>query len=122
MKPVTPASANTPLRNLEEWEDFLKERYPEPTTSAFQAVDPEKKKEQFRNYEADARPSVREFYRLNHHLQTYDVVQAKNHDAAVAMIQGGWAQFAPLVLPPLTLAGVFWLARSWRAAAMEHSP
>jgi len=32
------------------------------------------------------------------------------------------AQFAPLVLPPLTLAGVFWLARSWRAAAMEHSP
>jgi hypothetical protein len=40
----------------------------------------------------------------------------------VAMIQGGWAQFAPLVLPPLTLAGVFWLARSWRAAVTEHSP
>jgi hypothetical protein len=35
----------------------------------------------------------------------------------VAMIQGGWAQFAPLVLPPLILAGVFWLARSWRSAA-----
>ena len=39
----------------------------------------------------------------------------------VAMIQGGWAQFAPFVLPPLTLAGVFWLARSWCAAATEHS-
>ena len=31
----------------------------------------------------------------------------------VAMIQGGWAQFAPIVLPLLTLAEVFWLARSW---------
>ena len=34
----------------------------------------------------------------------------------VAMIQAGWAQFAPFVLPPLTLAGIFWLARSWRPA------
>jgi inositol oxygenase len=66
-----------PLQNLEEWEDFLKERYPE---KPFQAVDPEKKKEQFRNYEADARPTVREFYRLNHTYQTRDFVQQKRSE------------------------------------------
>src|SRR5437660_5557228 len=77
--------ATAPLGNLEEWEDFLKTRYPEPASNgngakSFQAVDPEKKPEQFRNYEADARPSVREFYRLNHLYQTYDFVQAKKKD------------------------------------------
>lgn len=75
----------TPLDNLDEWEDFLKERYPEPaapqnTTRPFQATDPDKKKEQFRNYEAEARPTVREFYRLNHRCQTYDFVQAKRKE------------------------------------------
>ncbi|HLH54616.1 MAG TPA: inositol oxygenase family protein [Verrucomicrobiae bacterium] len=76
--------SNRPLADLEEWEDFLKERYPEPATPAatasFKATDPAKKKEQFRNYEADARPSVREFYRLNHRNQTYDFVQAKRKE------------------------------------------
>src|SRR6266481_2450039 len=74
--------SNKPLADLEEWEDFLKERYPEPQSDSkeFQAMDPEKKKEEFRNYEADARPSVREFYRLNHHHQTYDFVQAKRKE------------------------------------------
>ena len=71
-------SGNTqqPLGNLDEWEDFLKERYPEP----FKATDPEKRPEQFRNYETTARPSVREFYRLNHHHQTFDFVQAKRKE------------------------------------------
>lgn len=75
--------SNRPLAGLEEWEDFLKERYPEPVqaaTTPFQATDPAKKKEQFRNYEADARPSVREFYRLNHRHQTYDFVQTKRKE------------------------------------------
>lgn len=75
--------ANRPLAGLEEWENFLKERYPEPAASpakAFRAVDPAKKKEQFRNYEADARPSVREFYRLNHRHQTHDFVQTKRKE------------------------------------------
>lgn len=31
----------------------------------------------FRDYEADARPTVREFYRLNHTNQTFDFVKAK---------------------------------------------
>jgi inositol oxygenase len=74
------ASVNAPLTGLEEWEDFLKVRYPEEDAGAFNAINPEKKKEQFRNYEADARPTVREFYRLNHHHQTYDFVQAKKKD------------------------------------------
>jgi inositol oxygenase len=77
---TTKASANAPLTGLEEWEDFLKVRYPEEQTQPFKATDPEKKKEQFRNYEADARPTVREFYRLNHQHQSYDFVQAKKKD------------------------------------------
>ncbi|MBI3414683.1 MAG: inositol oxygenase [Verrucomicrobia bacterium] len=85
-----PATSNTtttnaPLANLEEWEDFLKTRYPEgqsaPTkTNEFKATDPDKKKEQFRNYEADARPTVREFYRLNHEHQSFDFVQSKRKE------------------------------------------
>ena len=67
MKPATKSLTSTnqgPLQNLEEWEDFLKERYPEPADKAaaakpFEATDANKKKEQFRNYEADARPTVR---------------------------------------------------------------
>jgi len=70
-------ATSKPLGNLEEWEDFLKERYPE---KPFEAVDPNKKKEQFRNYEADARPTVREFYRLNHRFQTHDFVQQKRNE------------------------------------------
>lgn len=69
----------SPLQNLEEWDDFLRERYPEPATQvpAFQSTDPNKKTEQFRDYEADARPGVREFYRLNHRHQTYEFARAK---------------------------------------------
>ncbi len=82
MNPVTDPSTHQPNRVLDEWEDFVKSRYPEPATAAqpFKATDPEKKKEEFRNYEADARPTVREFYRLNHRHQTYDFVQAKKKD------------------------------------------
>src|SRR5438552_3298220 len=79
----TPFNSNAPLSNLQEWEDFLKVRYPEETAASskpVQATDPNKAKEQFRDYEADARPSVREFYRLNHRHQTYDFVQAKKRE------------------------------------------
>lgn len=74
--------SNRPLGTLEEWEDFLKVRYPEaePAAKPFQTVNPEKKKEQFRNYEANARPSVREFYRLNHRYQTHGFVQGKRNE------------------------------------------
>ncbi|HTD86484.1 MAG TPA: inositol oxygenase family protein [Candidatus Binatia bacterium] len=72
----TSGSEQKPLGNLEEWEDFLKERYPEP----FKATDADKRPEQFRNYEANARASVREFYRLNHRHQTYDFVHEKKKE------------------------------------------
>jgi len=76
---------NEPLQNLEEWEDFLKVRYPEDQKGQseikpFQAIDSNKKQEEFRNYEVDARPTVREFYRLNHRFQTFDFVQAKRRE------------------------------------------
>ena len=72
---------NAPLRNLEEWEEFLMERYPKPPADIpFQATDPNKKPEQFRNYEATARPTVREFYRLNHRYQTFDFVRSKKSE------------------------------------------
>lgn len=67
---------NAPLANLEEWEDFVKERYPESLVG----TNPNKKEEQFRDYENTARPSVREFYRLNHQHQTFDFVQQKRRE------------------------------------------
>jgi inositol oxygenase len=83
----TNSTENQPLQSLDEWEDFLKGRYSEPGKTAAECAenrkpavgyDPEKKQTEFRNYEADARPTVREFYRLNHTHQTYDFVQAKH--------------------------------------------
>jgi len=59
---------NNPLVSLDEWEDDLLRRYPEPTTDGSAS---------FRNYAVDARPSVKEFYRLNHQYQTLDFVKRK---------------------------------------------
>lgn len=79
-----------PLKSLDEWEDFLVLRYPEPNTArplsspdvnapaSFETGG--KPTDSFRNYEADARPTVREFYRLNHTHQTYRFVQEKKKD------------------------------------------
>jgi inositol oxygenase len=47
---------------------------------AFRATDPAKRPEAFRDFEADARPSVRDFYRRNHAGQTLDFVLAKKWD------------------------------------------
>src|SRR4030095_5461671 len=76
--PIQP-QGQQPNSVLEEWEEFVKERYPESSQPAqpFKATDPQKKKSEFRNYEANARPSVREFYRLNHLHQTHEFVRAK---------------------------------------------
>jgi inositol oxygenase len=56
----------SPLARLDDWDDFVQERYAPP-----------KEKGQFRDYRAEARPGVKEFYRLNHRLQTFDFVRAK---------------------------------------------
>ena len=54
----------TPLDSLDEWEDDLLERYPTESHT-------------FRDYASDVRPTVREFYRLNHTYQTHEFVKAK---------------------------------------------
>ncbi len=67
-----------PAKLSDDWEDDLLRRYPDPSAEkVFVATNPEKKKEEFRDYDAEARTSVKEFYRLNHSHQTYDFVQQK---------------------------------------------
>lgn len=46
----------------------------------FRAVDPDKRQADFRNYDLEARPGVRELYRLNHAGQTYDFVVGKKRE------------------------------------------
>lgn len=57
-----------PLESLDEWEDDLRLRYP---------IGGQKR---FRDYRKDAKPNVKEFYRLNHRFQTVDFVQSKRKD------------------------------------------
>jgi inositol oxygenase len=59
-----------PLERLDDWEQSLQSRYP-PSSKA---------KEAFRDYRAEARSGVKEFYRLNHRYQTLDFVLAKKRD------------------------------------------
>ena len=78
---------NKPLEDLDHWEEFLKERYPEPVeepelvgAAVAEGAPPRKKAAQFRDYRAEARPSVKEFYRLNHQNQTLDFVLGKKRE------------------------------------------
>lgn len=71
---LTEAEIN-PLHSLDEWEDDVLERYPDP-----EAIATSKKTEEYRNYETPVRDTVREFYRLNHTYQTYEFVQEKRAD------------------------------------------
>jgi inositol oxygenase len=65
----------TPLKSLDEWEDDVLLRYPDPETIA-----QSKGSEEYRNYEDPSRDTVREFYRLNHSYQTYQFVQDKRQN------------------------------------------
>jgi inositol oxygenase len=78
----TPATSQGPLENLDHWDEFLKQRYPEgeATAKPFQATNPNKKKEEFRDYRSNVRPGVREFYQQNHRYQTLAFVQAKKQE------------------------------------------
>src|SRR5258708_23159510 len=62
-------TADAPLKDMEEWDDFLTGRYQEG-----------KSEDQFRQYDEKATPGVAEFYRLNHQFQTYDYVIAKEKE------------------------------------------
>lgn len=55
-----------PLEQLDQWDDEVRARY-----------DPNRKKEEFRQYGDGVPPVVREFYRLNHVNQTLDFVKRK---------------------------------------------
>jgi inositol oxygenase len=68
-------SSTEPLASLDEWEDDILLRYPEPKSVAKQ-----KETEDYRNYDDPARDTVREFYRLNHQYQTYDFVLQKREE------------------------------------------
>lgn len=76
-----PSTSPGPLRNLEEWDDFVKDRYAVTgSATALVTGSPIKKKEEFRNYDAQARACVKEFYRLNHTCQTRDFVLQKKKE------------------------------------------
>src|SRR6478609_11694619 len=64
-----------PLSSLDEWEDDLLQRYPDP-----ESIAKDKTTEEFRNYDNPERDTVREFYRLNHKYQTYDFVMEKRDE------------------------------------------
>jgi inositol oxygenase len=64
-------TTNGPLENLEQWDDFVKDRY-----------DPNRTTDQFRTYDDHTPPVVREFYRQNHAHQTREFVLAKHKQYA----------------------------------------
>jgi inositol oxygenase len=64
-----------PLHSLDDWENDLLQRYPQP-----ESIAAEKDTAAFRDYENTQKDGVREFYRLNHTFQTYDFVQQKRNE------------------------------------------
>jgi inositol oxygenase len=72
-----PIDPHSPLRSLEDWDEFVVSRYPEGTQDG---IRPSKDREDYRNYDSPARASVREFYRLNHRHQTLDFVRRKKKE------------------------------------------
>ncbi len=63
------SEAKGPMKSVDDWDDFVAERYKQG-----------KSEEEFRNYQADANPTVTEFYRQNHTHQTRDFVLAKKRE------------------------------------------
>lgn len=68
---------NQPLQHLDDWEQSLADRYPADSADRDAGGKP---REAFRDYRSEARPSVKEFYRLNHRHQTLDFVLAKKRE------------------------------------------
>ena len=72
MKTNLSESEIAPLQSIEEWEDDLLVRYPEPKDKQAKA------KDDYRNYhDSEKVDTVRQFYKLNHTYQTYDFVMEK---------------------------------------------
>ena len=72
MSNTAATNGHNPLLSLDEWEEDVLQRYPDPDSIATN-----KTTEEYRNYDEPARDTVKEFYRLNHTYQTYDFVQQK---------------------------------------------
>jgi inositol oxygenase len=72
---MKPQQDLNPLANLDEWEEDILRRYPDP-----EQIADKKGVEEYRNYDNPQRDTVREFYRLNHTFQTYDFVMGKRKD------------------------------------------
>jgi len=114
-----------PLGSLDEWEDDVLQRYPDPDTIA-----KEKAKEAYRNYDDPSRDTVREFYRLNHTHQSYEFVQQKKSDFLQfnRREMSVWDAFnflnhANLNLPDSTLGSQnFGIARYGRSAPTSGLP
>ena len=60
---------DAPLSGLDDWEEDLLRRYPEPGNK--------RDEDTFRDFCDETRPGVKEFYRLNHQRQTLDFAQGK---------------------------------------------
>jgi inositol oxygenase len=69
---MSTAKPHQPLAHIDDWEQSLAARYPAEPAG--------KPKDAFRDYRAEARPSVKEFYRLNHRFQSLDFVLAKKRE------------------------------------------
>lgn len=72
MEKVTKSDKLNPLDSLDQWEDALLSRYPDPNS-----ISQDKAAAAFRDYEKTEKAAVKEFYRLQHINQTYDFVQQK---------------------------------------------
>lgn len=64
-------AARGPLHDLDEWEDDLRRRYPADSASS---------QDGFRDYRAETKPTVKEFYRLHHRHQTVEFVRGKRRE------------------------------------------
>lgn len=78
------SQSDNPMADADDWEANLLQRYPESSdgsknnrAASDSATKPE---EAFRNFEAETRSSVKEFYRLNHHYQSVDFVREKRRE------------------------------------------
>lgn len=64
---------HSPLKDIEDWEADLKDRYPD--------TDAEKSKEEYRNYlDSERQEMVKNFYKINHQHQTFEFVQEKEKE------------------------------------------
>ena len=72
MKTEFTENEKNPLQNLDEWEEDIIQRYPEPGVKAKQA---------YRNYvDSERVKTVKKFYEMNHTYQTYDFVLEKEKE------------------------------------------